>query len=238
MHPVLATSVLAAVMALALPSGAQASSISFSGDVLVYSAAAGEANNVTFTLGTEAFECGTRPAPCVDVAETSEVTITGFPAARCADDGYGTVECDVPASITARLNDRDDSMFDWEGPSTIEGGTGNELVLEGRGGNDTILGGPGNDALFGGDGNDTLGGGDGDDYLEGYGGLTPTEPQSTGGTDVYAGGPGKDYLDYAGRTEPLTLSIDGAANDGASGEADTIGLDVEQVRGGEAADTL
>ncbi len=85
MHPALKTSLLTAVVALAIPAGAQASSIAFSGDVLVYSAAAGEANNVTFTLGTEEFARGTRPAPCLDVAETSEVTIASFPADRCAD---------------------------------------------------------------------------------------------------------------------------------------------------------
>ena len=230
-------SIIIATLAFALPCAAQASTITFSGDVLTYTAAAGETNHVTFTLGVADYECGTRPAPCLDVIEAGEVTIA-FPAARCADDGYGTVECDAPVSIVANMGDRDDSVFDWNGPSTIDGGAGNEVTLEGRGGADVIKGGPGNDALFGGDDADRLEGGDGDDYFEGFGGLSPTEPVSTGGTDVYVGGGGKDFLDYAGRTEPLNITLDGVADDGAAGEADNVGADVEQVRGGNGADTM
>ena len=36
----------------------------------------------------------------------------------------------------------------------------------------------------------------------------------------------------------MTASIDGSANDGASGEGDDIGADVERIRGGSGADTL
>lgn len=201
---------------LALPGAAHAATVSFTGGVLTYAAAPGETNNVGLTLGTQDFSCDTRPAPCVDVLESGEASITSFPRDRCAEDGIRSVECDVPVSVVANLGDRDDALFDWEGPSTINGGAGNEVVLDGRGGADTINGGPGNDALFGGDGNDTLNGGDGNDFFEGFGGLSATDPVSTGGTDVYVGGPGKDFLDYAGRTEPMSISIDGVANDGAA----------------------
>ncbi len=231
-------SVMVGAAALALAAPAHAATVGFTGDVLTYDAGAGETNNVSLTLGTADFACGTRAAPCIDVQEAGDASITAFPAGRCAADGLRTVECDAPASVVVNLGDRDDALFDWEGPSTINGGAGNETVLHGGGGADSINGGPGNDALFGGEGNDRLDGGDGDDFLEGFGNLSPTDPVSTGGTDVYVGGPGKDFLDYAGRTEPLSISIDGIANDGAAGEADDVGLDVEQLRGGNGADTI
>lgn len=231
--------VTVAAAALALPAAAQAATISFAGGVLTYTAAPGETNNVSLTLGTADYSCTARGvAPCIDVLESGEASITSFPPDRCAEDGMGTVECEVPASVVVNLGDRDDALFDWEGPSTINGGAGNEVVLDGRGGADAINGGPGNDALFGGDGNDTLNGGDGNDFFEGFGGLSATDPVSTGGADVYVGGPGKDFLDYAGRTEPMSISIDGVADDGAAGEADNVGLDVEQLRGGNAADAI
>ena len=232
-------SMMAVAMALAAPTVANAGTISFSGGVLTYTATAGEANNVSLTLGTEDFACTQRGAPCIDLQEAGEnATLGAFPA-ECSDDGgFGSAECEVPNSVVLNLGDGDDSAFDWEGPSTINGGPGNEIVLKGAGGNDVINGGPGNDSLFGGQGNDTLDGGDGNDIFEGFGGLSPTDPLSTMGTDVYAGGAGKDFLDYAGRTEDMSLSIDGAANDGAPGEADRIGLDVEELRGGNAADTI
>lgn len=225
-----------AAAALALPATAQSASVSFTGNVLTYNAAAGESNNLTLTLATLDFSCGLRPAPCLEIQETGgALTLL---TDRCTDDGFGRAKCDAPASVVANLGDGEDALFDWEGPSTIEGGAGNDPVLRGHGGADVINGGPGNDALFGGDGNDTLNGGDGDDVLEGFGGLSPEQPVQTGGTDVYAGGPGADFLDYAGRTELLSISIDGAANDGAPGEGDNVGVDVEMVRGGESADTI
>lgn len=230
-------SIAVATAALALPGAAQAATISFSGGVLTYTAGA-ENNNVTFTLGSADYSCTARgAAPCVDVQELGADIAEPLPA-ECARDGMYTVECEVPSSIVANLGDGDDSLFDWDGPSTIDGGAGNEIVIKGYGGNDTIRGGPGNDGLLGGDGNDTLDGGDGDDSFEGFGGLNPESPNATGGTDVYIGGPGKDFVDYAGRTEPLTISLDGTAGDGAAGESDNVGADVEQVRGGNGADTI
>ena len=229
-------SITAVAVALALPAAAQAASVSFTGDVLTYNAAAGEANNLTLTLATLDFSCDPRPAPCLQIQEVAAALT--LLTDRCSDDGFGRAKCDAPASVVANLGDGEDAMFDWEGPSTIDGGPGSDPVLRGHGGADTINGGPGSDALFGGDGDDILNGGEGDDVLEGFGRISPEQPVQHTGTDVYVGGAGTDFLDYAGKTENLSISIDGAANDGALGEADNVGVDVEIVRGGDGADTM
>ncbi len=231
------TAIAVAAVGLALPGAAQAGTIGFSGGVLTYTGG-NEANNVSLELSREDFLCtATGAVPCLDIQDAAG-PITSFPADRCKDDGSGGVECSVPTSVVVNLGGGNDYLVDWEGPSTINGGPGNEVALNGLGGADTINGGIGNDVLVGGEGNDRLDGGDGDDVLEGFGGLSASDPGATGGTDVYAGGAGKDFLDYDDRTEPLAISIDGAANDGAAGEADDVGLDVEEVRGGNGPDTL
>ena len=59
------------------------------------------------------------------------------------------------------------------------------------------------------------------------------------GGDVLVGGGGIDTLTYASRGQPVTVTLGtGASNDGAAGEADTAGSDIEIVRGGSAADDL
>jgi Ca2+-binding RTX toxin-like protein len=44
--------------------------------------------------------------------------------------------------------------------------------------------------------------------------------------------------DYAGRNFPVTVTLDGTADDGGDGEGDNVAADVEDVTGGSAADTL
>ncbi len=73
----------------------------------------------------------------------------------------------------------------------------------------------------------TFNGGDGDDLLSG----------STA-ADIFNGGTGTDTVSYADRTAAVTASIDGSANDGVSGEGDTIATDVESLTGGTGGDTL
>ena len=74
--------------------------------------------------------------------------------------------------------------------------------------------------LTGGSGNDTLRGGRGKDTLQ--------------------GGAGADTASYAerGAADALTVTLDGAANDGVGGENDAIGTDVENILGGARGDTL
>lgn len=84
-----------------------------------------------------------------------------------------------------------------------------------------------NNILRGNDGNDTLNGLDGNDVLDG--GF---------GTDILNGGAGIDTADYSSRTHHLVLDLDGVADDGAVGEKDRIGTDIENINGGAGNDKI
>jgi Ca2+-binding RTX toxin-like protein len=81
--------------------------------------------------------------------------------------------------------------------------------------------------LIGSSGPNRIVGGEGDDVLIGG-----------GGTDKLIGRDGFDTADYSTHAAPLTLTLDGRANDGAVGESDLIESDVEALRGGAGADVL
>lgn len=81
--------------------------------------------------------------------------------------------------------------------------------------------------LMGGAGNDTLNGGPGDDVLIGE-----------GGADILNGRDGRDTADYSARTAPVSVSLNGTADDGEAGEGDNVGSDVEILVGGSGDDQL
>jgi Ca2+-binding RTX toxin-like protein len=83
---------------------------------------------------------------------------------------------------------------------------------------DVLRGGPGPNLLVGGRGNDVLDGGPGPDAL--------------------VGGGGRDRADYSSRRAPVTVSLDGVANDGSAGEGDNVDASTEDVAGGARGDTL
>jgi len=77
----------------------------------------------------------------------------------------------------------------------------------------------------------------------------PGDDTLTGGNafsgNVFDGGPGGDTfsgngaVDYSARTNPVTVTIgDGLANDGEAGEGDLVPNEIDQVWGGEGADTI
>ena len=118
-------------------------------------------------------------------------------------------------------------------------GTSGQDVIAGLGGHDTIKGLGGNDKICGGDGNDSIGGNNGNDTLSGdAGGDTFGEGSAASGADVFVGGTGIDVANYGTRVAAVTVSINNAADDGVTGEADTVMSDVENVIGGSAGDTL
>src|SRR4051794_7781492 len=91
---------------------------------------------------------------------------------------------------------------------------------------ENITGGAGNDRLLGDAADNRLLGNGGNDLLEGM-----------SRTDTMDGGGGSDSVSYAERTNPVNISLDNVANDGAPGENDSIAR-VENVIGGASADTL
>jgi Cellulase (glycosyl hydrolase family 5)/RTX calcium-binding nonapeptide repeat (4 copies) len=106
---------------------------------------------------------------------------------------------------------------------SADGGDGNDRLTVTAAAPATLLGGPGNDLLEGGPKADVLQGGKGADALAGFG--------------------GSDTATYASRTTPVTVSLDGVANDGgvedlAGAVRDDVRSDVENLTGGSGADTL
>ncbi len=137
-----------------------------------------------------------------------------------------------------------DSLAGDIGADVLAGGAGNDLLgggaeaddLDGGDGNDTLNGDAGDDTLAGGTGNDSLNGGANDDTVDGDAGNDKVIGDL--GNDLYSGGDDSDTFDYTGRLTGLTITLDGQANDGASGETDNIGDDFEYVVGGNAADNI
>ena len=76
------------------------------------------------------------------------------------------------------------------------------------------------DDVLTGDGRDNfIVAGAGDDIVDGG-----------GGADVLLGGDGTDVLDYSARSAPVVVDLDGAPrDDGAAGEGDSVGPDVEAI---------
>jgi Ca2+-binding RTX toxin-like protein len=90
-----------------------------------------------------------------------------------------------------------------------------------------VIGGSGSDSLTGSSGSNQLTGGSGNDTLDGG-----------TGSDSLIGGAGTDTVSYAQRSLPVTVDLDGIADDGQAAEDDTVGADVENLIGGLGADTL
>ncbi len=122
-----------------------------------------------------------------------------------------------------------ENVVGGSGDDTIYG-SGLANVLDGGPGNDTISGGAGNDTLRGGTGTNTLRGDAGDDRFD--------QGASALGADTIIGGTGIDTVDYSGRSQPLTVVMDGLTPSGEAGESDLIALDVENVIGGSGNDSL
>jgi Ca2+-binding RTX toxin-like protein len=153
------------------------------------------------------------------------------------DDIAGDVEKVTGGSANDTLigNAASNLLFGGEGADTINGGDGFDLLhgdggndnLNGAGGTDLMFGDAGNDSLLGGADNDTLSGGGNDDSLDG-----------ATGADVLNGNAGIDTANYAARTAAVTITLDGAPNDGQSGENDLVKHDVESVATGSGNDKI
>jgi Ca2+-binding RTX toxin-like protein len=109
--------------------------------------------------------------------------------------------------------------------TTLNGNDGDDVIkaAASTNGSSAYLG----NVLTGGAGNDALTGSTGGDVLQGG-----------AGRDTYKGGAGVDVVSYSDHTAAVTATLDGAANDGPSGEAENVPTDVEGLYGGAGNDTL
>jgi Ca2+-binding RTX toxin-like protein len=230
------TALLLVIAALAVPAAASAGTVSYTGDTLTFDASPGEQN---YVLAYASNDCGGLATPCLWVSDSYALAVP----AGCERGGFydSAVVCPQPNSIVMHLGDRNDAALDWNGPSTIDGGSGDDTIF-GNGAGDRLTGGDGNDDLVGGPGDDVLDAGPGNDMLEyqpgGYSVMQEAGPNDTAGTDELHGGPDNDSLSYGQRSDPLTITMDGQANDGAPGENDLIDSDIEEVDGGQANDRM
>jgi len=126
-----------------------------------------------------------------------------------------------------------------------------EIVLGGKG-NDTLdaRGAPCSNELSPATLKCTLKGNDGDDILVGSafadlldGGIGDDIMQGGLGNDTFVGGAGTDTVSYALRTTTVKVSLDATKlwvpfTNGATGEFDSIGVDVENLTGGAGDDSL
>ena len=103
-----------------------------------------------------------------------------------------------------------------------------KVWVVGGAGNDSIVGGDKDDTLIGGVQNDTLVGGAGNDRLDG----------GSHGADKFIGGTGSDTVTYESRTDGLKIDLNTVGDDGAIGENDNIGPDVETIRSGSGWDVI
>lgn len=238
---------LLAVCAAALiaPAASQAATLGMEGDTLVYRGEGSEGISVLLT-DYDDFETKTKYLRFSDYGADRIQIDTDI----CENHQYGGIICErdltrpiriegseakddisiysasaVPDSVPVTINgnggdDRIKDAYDSSTGRTLTGGAGND-ELYGYAGNDTVDGGDGDDKLDGGLGNDRVLGGAGSDAVDGDGYEDP-------GADVIDGGPGYDYFEGWGQPDKLqrqptvTLTLDGAANDGRPGENDNV----------------
>lgn len=223
---------LTALAALVLAAPAAASTIDLDGNDLEID---GDANSDQITVSTDGttltvVDTGvggatSGGAPCIQVNGTTVACPVNPPAAPTIT----RFEVDLDNGVDSFTNQ---NFVTNDGHVHSSDGSGDPAT-----GSKTIVGGPGSQSINGGADNDNLSGGEGDDLLT-DGGDGDNSAVPTGGTDVLDGGPGEDFAAYSrSGSTPLSLSLDGVANDGQAGEADNL-LNIEDVTGGEGDDTI
>lgn len=191
------------------------------GDRIVVLSSPGEANDVTVVKDGTA------------VVVTDRVPLVAGPG--CENRAERAVSCTVTpvvsVSFRVRLGDRGDrARVEGDVFAELDGGPGNDHLVGLPDGGTTFLGGTGNDRMVGGSGSDGFLGGakrDGADTM--IGGSPP--PQG-------APFPEFDTVTYARRSQGVHADLDGDRDDGAPGERDLIGGDIEVIDGSRGADVL
>ena len=157
---------------------------------------------------------------------TGEGTDQVYPATQAIGSKFADTMIGPPIAGTILQGGPGNDQISDQDSGQLLGGAGND-TLAGAWGNDTLAGGEGSDKLIGGAGNDNLAGATGNDSLRG-------DP----GADSMSGGDATDTADYTAAPTGVTVIIDGLANDGSPSEGDNVRGDVENIFGGNFADTI
>lgn len=233
------TFVLSGLSLFANAHPALAGTVSYDGARVLFVAASGEQNDVTLSRrSTEAcvgyweiFYCTPETDDRLVVRDAAGgITASGDACRRVEDT---VVVCAAPSfyAVTLELGDGDDHVGNGVRALsdildvTVYAGEGNDHLQAGT----QIYGGPGDDRISCHCYSD---GGAGNDHIQS---SLPDHPQDGGpGADVIVAPSG--YVTYTTRTAPVTVTLDGLANDGETGEGDNI--KTLGVVGGSAGDTL
>ena len=194
--------------------GCTADPVTCQQSTLVYTAAAGEANDVQISYAGSSLLVRD---PAVDIQ----------PGQGCQRQGQNMVRCTPPegpgmgfVGLRAQLGDLGDAL---------QNGANLASRVEAGAGDDRVVGGTSFDALIGGAGRDQLEGAAGTDFLSDDGGVEP---------DVLDGGDGRDSLSYAARTAGVVVDLRNPANpSGEPGENDSL-VRIEQAHGGRGPDLM
>jgi Ca2+-binding RTX toxin-like protein len=170
-------------------------------------------------IATGTFHAGTG-ADAMRVTESTAASRVSY-ATRTA--GVWVTENGV--ADDGEAGERDDVGL---GIQSVDGGSGDDVliadpdphILDGKAGDDRIAGGPRDDILTGDAGDDVLLGGAADDDL-----------LAGPGADVIRGGPGEDATGWPHAGAGVRVALDDRPGDGAPGEDDDAGADVEVVTG-------
>lgn len=182
-------------------------------DTFVFTAAAGEANDVTLRVQGTSLLVHDAGAP---LTAGRLCTVAGDHDATCDVSGTPRVAWSIG------LGDGGDRV-------TVDGTLPEDVTIDGGAGDDQITGGGERDHLRGGAGSDRVAGGAGGDTIE--------EPDTVE-PDALDGGPDFDLLTYADRRQGVRVDLrDASPSQGSPGEGDTI-AGIENVRGGSGDDTL
>ncbi|HEX6022830.1 MAG TPA: Ig-like domain-containing protein [Solirubrobacter sp.] len=215
---------------LAVPGQAAASTIQTGGGTLTFTATAGRVNVIEFRNGPNVVvrrvagdndPITSVPASCVVLVSGREYVCQNVVRivvdVSSGNDVVDASELASSVSIVVQGGEGADELDGGAGADRLEGGPGAD-ELDGGPGDDTLAGGDGNDDLFGNDGFDMLYGEAGDDALDGG-----------RGPDAFGGGSGIDTASFGSGRASVSVTFDGAPNDGAPAENDNVLSDVEDV---------
>ena len=236
----LLSAALAAAALVAVPGAAFAGEAHVAGKQLKFTAASGEANRLTIvrtgskTLTLQDLGAPVTPGTGCAAVSASKVRCVA-PGPRSGGGGVGAVllgDGDDTATISA--SNASGLLDGGAGDDRLTASKGSSSTLAGGSGEDTVTGSDKGQLLFGDAGNDRIAGRGGDDEIDG--GLGADDMTGGAGTDPVTYAASRDFPDVRGI--PVTVTLDGVANDGAPGENDSVAADFENVTGATGADQI